>query len=297
MGNNKQYTKRQHVIPATYLKGFSFQYEGMKNIKEGFAGRDYKLFYYDFEKEMEFGPVTANSICVENDFYEVTGNNGEVVLENFLENCFGILEKQFAGKVLELETKLENRSSNQEEVLSQESFTFFAVFMVLQFLRLPQTIQAAETLFGEFFPNMTKKQIMNNGRVACLPFFGQLTEDSTEGIILTNIIESLSGMNVYIGLDKEGRLVASDKPMYVIKERMDGGLAQLVIYPITRKLCLVMERNGRNCVDQVIDLSKEQIEFLKKCMVRNSFRRFFYSNKLDDYEKEELVRIKRVRDS
>ena len=97
MPNGSNRTRKQHYVPQVYLRGFAPQYlnkcsENSKNSKP-----KYGVFYYDLQERTQSKiAVPTNSVCFENDLYEVMGKSDEIVYDNRLENCFSILERRYA---------------------------------------------------------------------------------------------------------------------------------------------------------------------------------------------------------
>lgn len=63
--------------------------------------------------------MPVNSICIENDLYEVTGKSGEIVYDNRLENRFSRLESRCA----ELRTNIENKAFIKENYKTKSFLT------------------------------------------------------------------------------------------------------------------------------------------------------------------------------
>lgn len=111
--NVQNITKKQHYIPQVYLRGFSPEYND-KSHEISCSG--YTIYCYDLTKTTQsYKPVPIKSVCYKNYLYEVTGDDGEIVLPNHLEKCFSALEKMFGTYRHILETKAfitENYTTN-----------------------------------------------------------------------------------------------------------------------------------------------------------------------------------------
>ena len=103
MQKKSNLTKKQHYIPQVYLRGFSPEYISSEMKKIG--KEKYTIYVYDMKKQLEKS-VPIKSICYENNLYEMVGEKGDVVLPNFLERCFSILEEMFGKYRASLEKKV-----------------------------------------------------------------------------------------------------------------------------------------------------------------------------------------------
>lgn len=275
-------TRRQHVIPCSYLKGFSNQYNGMANkiIPNG----EYKIYYYDWDTGKEVGPVKVASICFEIDIYEVTGKNDEVVCSNHLERFFGVLERQFGKRLGKIESILCEDVGGSQTVISEDDTAFWITFIVLQFLRLPQTLRAAEEFIRESIPELTEKQVKNNARLFCLPFFEELTEDKPESIIIRTLTEPLLNLTLQIGYDEKGGLITSDNPVIAMAADDEMKSVYLVIYPITTHICLIFSHADRELSGSVIRIDDAKRDYIFSRMAINAYRRMFFPRPLNERE-------------
>lgn len=97
MPNGSNRTKKQHYVPQVYLRGFAPQYLKTDSEKNKNSKTKYGVFYYDLQEGTQSKiAVPTNSVCFENDLYEVTGKSGEIVYDNRLENCFSGLESIYS---------------------------------------------------------------------------------------------------------------------------------------------------------------------------------------------------------
>lgn len=97
------------------------------------------MFYYDLQEGTQSKiAVPTNSVCFENDLYEVTGKSGEIVYDNRLENCFSGLESKYA----ELRTNIKNKAFIKENYktkcfLTRDEKLHLMGYMTIQLLRTP----------------------------------------------------------------------------------------------------------------------------------------------------------------
>lgn len=164
----------------------------------------YVIYCYDLTKTTQsYKSVAIKSVCYKNYLYEVTGDDGEIVLPKHLEKFFSVLEKMFGKCRHKLETKAfitENYTINY--FLTQEEKIFWVTYILLQTLRMPQVLETAkqvslETLEEEF----TNEQAQNIARLCCLPFFSEIAGENKETMLINSLFEPLKSMTFGIGVD------------------------------------------------------------------------------------------------
>ena len=173
MPNGSNRTKKQHYVPQVYLRGFAPQYlnKGSENNKNSKA--KYGVFYYDLQEGTQSKiAVPTNSVCFENDLYEVTGKSGEIVYDNRLENCFSGLESKYA----ELRTNIKNKAFIKENYktkcfLTCDEKLHLMGYMTIQLLRTPTFLSLALKVAKEVWKNdKSEEQLKNIVRIQCLSF-------------------------------------------------------------------------------------------------------------------------------
>ena len=83
----------RHYIPQVYLRGFSPDYRNNEEIPYD----KYTICCYDTTKIAQMPvAVPIKSICYSKLLYEVTGADGEIVLQNHLEKCLCSLENMIS---------------------------------------------------------------------------------------------------------------------------------------------------------------------------------------------------------
>lgn len=173
MPNGSNRTRKQHYVPQVYLRGFAPQYlnkcsENSKNSKP-----KYGVFYYDLQERTQSKiAVPTNSVCFENDLYEVTGKSGAIVYDNRLEDCFSILERRYA----ELRTNIEKKAFIKENYKTKSFLTsdeklHLMGYMTIQLLRTPTFLSLALKVAKEVWKNdKSEEQLKNIVRIQCLSF-------------------------------------------------------------------------------------------------------------------------------
>ncbi|MBQ6408615.1 MAG: DUF4238 domain-containing protein [Butyrivibrio sp.] len=231
-------TKKQHFIPQVYLRGFSPDY-----MDGNVENEKYHIYRYALnEKGLPYQYVPIKTICYKKDLYEVTGDDGNIVLPNHLEKIFSTFEKWFS----EYRKKLERKASLPENLktncfLTSEEKVFWVTYIIVQILRTPQILGLAEEVGAEIWQDrVNDKQLKNIARLYCLPFFKELKEGDKDAAVFDALFEPMREMSFAIGVDPDGKLITSDKAVYIYSTEFPCAEYGKVIFPITSKLCLYM---------------------------------------------------------
>lgn len=315
-GSNR--TKKQHYVPQVYLRGFAPQYLKTDSEKTKIAKSKYGVFYYDLrERKQSEIAVPINSICFENNLYEVTGKSGEIVYDNRLENRFSGLESKYA----ELRTNIKNKAFIKENYktnsfLTSDEKLHLMGYMTIQLLRTPTFLNLALEVAKEVWKNdKSEEQLKNIVRIQCLSFIDTYCRNDEKYVdnnkkfvgisdnqfeILGSIIRPMVGMSFMIGVDNKSRLITSDNPVYIGNSNkeclMKGEVVQNneIIFPITASLCLIMfggenkDKYPKNCLFEITDEWRKHI-FVAMCCTTD--KKIFSNHKFD---KDELKIIGEV---
>lgn len=318
MPNGSNRTEKQHYVPQVYLKGFAPQYVYQSREKNKNSKTKYGVFYYDLQERTQSKiAVPIKSVCFENDLYEVTGKNGEVVYDNRLENCFSVLEKHYS----ELRTNIEKKAFVKDNYktksfLSRDEKMHLMGYMTIQLLRTPTFLSLALKVAQEVWKNdKSEEQLKNIVRIQCLSFIDTYCRNDEKYVdnnkkfvgisdnqfeILGSIIRPMVGMSFMIGVDNKSRLITSDNPVYIRNSNkeclMKGEDVQNdeIIFPITASLCLIMvggenkDRYPKNCLFEITDEWRKHI-FAAMCCTTD--KKIFSNHKFD---KDELKIIDEV---
>lgn len=318
MPNGSNRTKKQHYVPQVYLRGFAPQYLKTDSEKNKIAKSKYGVFYYDLrERKQSEIAVPINSICFENNLYEVTGKSGEIVYDNWLENCFSILEKRYA----ELRTYIEKKAFVKDNYktkcfLTRDEKLHLMGYMTIQILRTPTFLNMALKVAQVVWENgKSEEQLKNIVRIQCLSFIDAYYKKDENDVcnnkkfirisdnqfkILGLIIDYMSSMSYMVGVDNKSRLITSDNPVYIRNSNkeclMKGEVVQNdeIIFPITASLCLIMfggenkDKYPKNCLFEITDEWRKHI-FTAMCCTTD--KKIFSNHKFD---KDELKIIDEV---
>ena len=294
MASGDKRTRKQHYIPQVYLRGFSPEYKQ----KDG-KGKDkskYTIHCYDLEKMRQYPQaVPIESICFEKDLYEVTNDKEEIVLPNYLETMLGSLENMFGEYRRKLEQKafrLENL--NTRCFLTKDEKDFWIAYMVIQILRMPDTLKSAEELGQEFWKGLNSNQARNFAREVCLPFFTEIKEGSREAVLVEAFSKPMQTMSVVIGVDTAGNIITGDKPIYFYSPSFSFNDIERVLFPITSKLCLYLvggEEKKLLPKNTLFQIDAEDLEEITKSMTQAADKMIYSNHRLS---KRELKQVHEV---
>lgn len=201
------------------MRGFSPEY-GNNDIPVS----RYTVFCHDLTGRNQFrAPIPIKSICYEKDLYEVIDRDGEIVLPNYLEHFFSIIENMFCKYRCELENKAFLEENYKTKCfLTNEEKAFWMTYIIIQMLRMPETLQLAENLSLKIWENeINTKQAKNIARMYCLPFFREMEEDNSEELAVFNaLLNPMVTMTFGVGVDRQAKIITSDKPIYVYAQEV-----------------------------------------------------------------------------
>lgn len=289
MSKDNSITKKQHYIPQVYLRGFSPEYERGKKSQ---SNSRYTVYVYDLNKKKQnLQAVPIKSICYSENLYEVTGRNGEIVLPNYLERVFACLEKKFSAYRGKLEKKAFIESNYKTNCfLTYDEKVFWVTYIIIQILRMPQILDVAEKLSEETWgKDVSLKQTKNIARMFCLPFFNSIEEDSIEMYIFNALFEPVRNMSFGVGVDRQKRIVTSNKTVYIGTRNFPCEEYDEIIFPITSELCLFLfgNENKQGCRNNFLFSITDEIRGnLIYSMASSSFEKLYSNHILDKNEKK-----------
>jgi DNA-binding cell septation regulator SpoVG len=249
------------------------------------------IYCYDLKNRQQSGLIPIKSICYEKNLYEVTNDQGEIILQNYLEKVFGLLERMFST----YRTKLERKAFNEENYkircfLTREEKIFWTTFIVVQTLRSPQILrEAAKALKDVVGEGLNDAQARNISRLYCLPFFREINENTSEAVLFTRLLEPMMDMSFAVCVDKESRIITSDKTMYVYAPKFPTKEYEKIIFPITAEICLILlggeekkEYKRKNFLFPINDSTRKMIV---QAISDAAFERIYANHALDGREK------------
>lgn len=289
----KNITKKQHYIPQVYLRGFSPEYIDKNN---DIPLSRYTIYCHDLTKEAQsYKPVPIKSVCYKNYLYEVTGHDGEIVLMNHLEKFFSGMEKMFGEYRHKLERKAfmtENYKTNF--FLTREEKIFWITYILVQILRMPQILELAEQVGLETWDEeLTNKQAHNIARLFCLPFFKEITEGNKETMVFDSLFDPMKNMSFGIGVDVQGRIITSDKPVFVYSKVFPCKEYERIIFPISSQICLFMFGNKDKKIQRknfLFPIEEDHREEIIKSVSASAFEKV-YSNHIFDRKERKYIKV------
>ncbi len=284
--SDSKLTKKQHYIPQVYLRGFSPNYRCSDKDKE-----KYRIYRYDLSKaDLSGKSIPVKSVCFEEYLYEVTGDDGTIVLPNYLEKLLSHVEEQYSKYRIKLESKAFEISNYRTNCfLTREEKIFWITYITTQFFRRPENIDMAEAFIKENWPvKVTDNQARNIAIEVCLPFFKEVKEGDKEAILFDNICRPLCTMSFGVGVDYEGRIITSDKAIYCYAGDFPCEEYEYVIFPISSNICLFMyggciKKNFRK--NFLFQIEEEDREEIIKCISSSANNTIYASHELNDIDK------------
>lgn len=284
--NKNMATKKQHYIPQVYLRGFSPEY----NKKNSTQKDKYTIYCYDINsKKQNYRAIPIKSICYEKNLYEVTSSDGNIVLQNHLEKRFSNMEQKFGEFRSKLERKVFIEDNYRTKCfLTNEEKIFWFTYIIIQILRHPQTLEVAENEAKKIL-QVNSQQAKNIARIFCLPFFKVIDENSIESRLINIYFEAMKNMSIGIGVDKDKKLITSDKPVYIDLKSFPCKEFDKIIFPISSEICLFLFGNknkGKYQKNFLFPIKPEDREEIIKAMTRSSFGKLYSNHILDKGERE-----------
>ncbi len=279
----KNRTRNQHYIPQVYLRGFSPEYSRLEKCEK----KRYTIYFYDFEKNRMTGnSVPIKSVCYEKNLYEVTGDDGNIICQNFLEKCLSKLENMFGKYRSDLEKKAFNEENYKIKCfLKREEKAFWITYMTLQILRLPETLEIVENVAKQMFGNeIPEHKLKSAVRSICLPFFKELTLGAPLAQIFDFFVNQLGSMNIAVGVDRAGRIITSDNPVFICSKETSPLNFEKAIFPVSSEICLFLlmdndkEKYYKNVCFEINESFREEII---KNMSARAFSKLFSNHILD----------------
>lgn len=234
-------TKKQHFIPQTYLRGFSYDTINVYayRIIDGFQPAD---------------AVKIESICYKKYLYEVRDENDIIIKQNQVEKCFCGIEGAFSRYREQLQKMAFIKSNYQStQFLRRREIDFWKYYIAIQILRVPQVLEIAETVAENEFPIPLKK---NQARAFALDGCLSFPEKGKKlpVSVLSMYLESFDNMSIAVGVDETDSIFTSDFPVYAFSPTKSYDNAEKIVFPLTSKLVIYLfggqqkTRVRKNCL-------------------------------------------------
>lgn len=290
---NKPTTKKQHFIPRVYLRGFSPDYKPLGKSKSETS--KYTIYQHEIGvTEQTNRKVPIKSICYQDYLYETPNKNGEYVNPNWLEKAFNGLEKMFAS----YRERLEKKAFYEENYkimhfLDSDERAFWITYIALQVLRLPELLDEAAKETKRIVGNENISEVDINAfvRMYCLPLFSEIHEDLKEVIVFNAIIKPMFSMNMAVGVDFDGKLITSDKTVYIYTKEYPCDEYEEVIFPISASICLILlggEKKKQYRHNVLFPIDKNARDYICGAIASTAFEKV-YSNHLLSKQERRII--------
>ncbi|WP_026513604.1 DUF4238 domain-containing protein [Butyrivibrio sp. LB2008] len=292
----ENFTKNQHYIPQVYLRGFSPEYKPLRKSK--LKSSAYTIYAYAIRSEKQLKKaVPIDDICQKKYFYEMKDDDGKFLNPNWIEKGFKCLEDMFSDYRYKLEKKAFNEENYSiKHFLDKEEIVFWLSYISLQVIRLPELLETAQQevkrLCGD---NVSDNDARNFVRRYCIPLFGKVDEKSKETMVFNSIIGPMFPMKIILGVDIEGKLLTSDKTVYIYTDEIPCESYEEVIFPISAQICLVLIGGKKQeGVDhnRLFLIDADLRDYINGCISSAAFNKV-YSNHL--FSKREMKMIEESR--
>lgn len=290
---NEKFTKKQHYIPQVYLRGFAPEYKTLR--RSNVSNEKHTIFQYEIGSERQIErSVPIKSVCYQECLYETPNKDGEYINPNWLENVFSKLEVMFS----EYRDKLERKAYHEENFiincfLDRDEKAFWVTYLALQILRLPQLLNTAQEEAKKLLNNDSFADEDINGfvRMYCLPLFSEIHEDSKEAIVFNAIIKPMFSMNMAVGVDFDGKLITSDKTVYIYTKEYPCDEYEEVIFPISASICLILlggEKKKQYRHNVLFPIDKNARDYICGAIASTAFEKI-YSNHLLSKQERRII--------
>ncbi len=241
MSECRQLTEKQHYVPQVYLRGFMPGYlSASKTPSDTLNNSVYAHKLDDDGWKQRLVPI--RSICYSKNIYEVRNEENEIILPNFLEKCFSVLEGMFA----DYRSRLESKAFIQENLktkcfLTSEEKAFWKTFCILQVFRNPKVLDAAKGATKDFLgEELSEVQVSNLSKSLCLPLFKEVHPGDPEVALFERFYQPMEKMTFGVGVDTQRKIITSDNPVFIYAREYPCVEYDKIIMPITSSLCLFL---------------------------------------------------------
>ena len=229
----KKPTVDEHIVPRTYLKAFSLP-DNEKMI------RQYDMNTWPIESRL----VPIKSACYKKNLYEIRNSEGKIVRQNYIEKCLAQLDHLFSQRRRELFSKANKSNLNCKSILSNEEKLFWKLFIAIQFMRYPESLDTAKKSFDIFLKDHKSEEASSDIAILyCLPFID--TFDPGNRSVLFEILYLMENLSICVEICESERLVTADRPVFVYSGRYPEKITfDQIVYPLSPRIQLYLHRKG-----------------------------------------------------
>ena len=275
-------TEKEHYIPQTYLRAFSVPED------------DRMIIQYD----LDVNPVVSRrvpikTICYKKNLYEIKNSEGEIVRQNYLENCLNVLEGLFANNRRKLFAKANKINLGCKSFLSNEEKAFWKLYIALQLLRYPEALQTAEEAFEEFLIGESSGEMTRDiAKLYCLPFLGSY--DPEDRNVLTEELKLIEPLDICVEICQTERFITSDRPIFAYSPTFPKEIKlEQIVFPLSPKVQLLLHTHGEqnHSLRNILHLVNEEETSDAIRAMGFAANRFVYANRTLDEKEIEVLRL------
>lgn len=270
--SEEQITKRQHYVPKTYLKAFSFDKQKVPHV------------YAVFPKSKESVPVSIEKICCQSYLYDqiaVDPDSGEHIFAapNELEGFFSAIEGKYAAIISKLISDLHEKNDFQ---LATDEISALKVFMSLLLWRNPVFVHISNATVNKVYAQDTEYIEQIQKEFPDVPpnvVISQVAHDFLKKQLLISMLalfDTMEGSQICIFKANSSSFITSAMPVKNIYGEKNGIKYDLVGMPITPNLFLAFV-DAEIPIPKVVPIDEYSVKRINGRMVGGS-RNILISN-------------------
>ena len=241
-------THDEHYVPQMYLKRFA-------------EGKTCQVL----DKYWNIKPKSVKGICYEDNLYEFTSEQGEIVYQNLYEKeLFHKLETDYKGYFDELIEVLDNKA-DFNAYMDENNTKLLMIWMSSMLLRNVAVMGMTKEIGAEIGIEWTDAQSRNNA----ILHNTALIEHNAEKLYKTHKV-------IVFKNNSDISFVTSSFPVLIIPS---ANKLQIWVMPLTDKYIILLTDKGNKdmTANSVIPVKLPVVDFYNKLMVRNELSRYTIS--------------------
>lgn len=277
-------TVNEHYIPQFYLRNFSADNK-----------RIYQLDIISGKQTQD--PVLIKSICSEKNLYEFKDEEGKFKSRNLIEDSLSKLERVFSNTIKSIRNRAHSEESYKSACFfSKEEKALLILFIVLQALRLPESIDTVHNQINSMIKEDISENLLHNTAINyCLPVYKKLNIE--EDHLINRFLSLFSEMAFIIGKSRNDSIYTSDKPFELLFD--ENYKLKSVVFPLSSDMVLYLkpeEQVPNSAYNRLVHLTKGEINYFNKSIIRNCNRWIFSKTPLSKKQIEWILRERKKAD-